>query len=279
MLSKQTYSFKLTYLKLHTHRSAWEACHVVFCAARSAYLNPVYLARAFKMSFEDIIIEIQNKLVLWMSVDPNYNNGVMKAKLWRELTTKLGIQRQFLYMLGFLKLGLHDAWYVFVVRHVWMCLKRFVESDTYSLLWCVNLPPNWRTRCDEWTNDTSTQIRHTFSCTRCANHDAWHITNTNHASCGPSFSSMIKMEQRSSLQCCKTTWKWFMRIRPKVGGNVLRTFPHLLQTHHSYMGMVIESLHSTTHSARLSFEAPLGIFSRAPWIFSEFLWGFSAIFL
>ncbi len=26
-----------------------------------------------------------------------------------------------------------------------------------------------------------------FSYTRCANHDAWRITNTNHASCGPSF--------------------------------------------------------------------------------------------
>ncbi len=64
--------------------------------------------------------------------------------------------------------------------------KRFVKSDTYSSLWCVNLPPNWRTRCDEWTNDTSTQVRHIFSYTRCANHDAWHITNTNHASCGPS---------------------------------------------------------------------------------------------
>ncbi len=65
--------------------------------------------------------------------------------------------------------------------------KSFVESDTYSLLWCVNLPPNWWTRCDEWTNDTFTHIRHIFSYTRCANHDAWHITNTNHASCGPSF--------------------------------------------------------------------------------------------
>ncbi len=38
--------------------------------------------------------------------------------------------------------------------------KRFVESDTYSLLWCVNLPLNRRTRCDEWTNGISTQIRH-----------------------------------------------------------------------------------------------------------------------
>ncbi len=66
--------------------------------------------------------------------------------------------------------------------------KRFVESDTYSLLWCVNLPSKWRTRCDEWTNDTSTQIRHMFSYTWCANHDTWRITNTNHASCGPSFS-------------------------------------------------------------------------------------------
>ncbi len=66
------------------------------------------------------------------------------------------------------------------------CLKRFVESDTYSLLWCVNLPPNWRTRCDEWTNDTFTQIRFIFSYTKCANHDAWHVTNTNHTWCGPS---------------------------------------------------------------------------------------------
>ncbi len=59
-----------------------------------------------------------------------------------------------------------------------MCLKRFFKSDTYSLLWCVNLPLNWRTRCDEWTNDTSTQIRHIFSYTRCLNHDASQIRTT-----------------------------------------------------------------------------------------------------
>ncbi len=93
---------------------------------------------------------------------------------------------------GNIKLGPRDVWYIFVVRHVWMCQKRFVVSDTYSLLWCVNLPPNWRTRCDEWMNDTPTQIRHIFSYTRCANHDAWRITNTNHTSCGPSLMS-VKM--------------------------------------------------------------------------------------
>ncbi len=101
----------------------------------------------------------------------------------------------------FLKLGPHDACYVFVVHHVWICLKRFVESDTYSLLWCVNLPPNWWTRCDEWTNDTSTQIRHIFSYTRCANHDAQRITNTNHASCGPSFTTQF-------------SWTWYFGRRP-----------------------------------------------------------------
>ncbi len=56
--------------------------------------------------------------------------------------------------------------------------KRFVQSDTYSLLWCVNLPPNWRTRCEEWTNDTSIQSRHIFSYTQCANHDASRIRTT-----------------------------------------------------------------------------------------------------
>ncbi len=76
--------------------------------------------------------------------------------------------------------------------------KRFVESDTYGLLWCVNLLPNWRTRCDEWTNDTSTQIRHIFSCTRCANHDTWRITNTNHASCGPSLIGARRTAVRSA---------------------------------------------------------------------------------
>ncbi len=91
------------------------------------------------------------------------------------------------YFVVAFKLGPHDVWYVFVVHHAWMCLKRFVKSDTYSLLWCVNLLPNWQTRCDEWTNDTSTQLRHIFSYIRCSNHDAWCITNTNHASCRPSF--------------------------------------------------------------------------------------------
>ncbi len=71
--------------------------------------------------------------------------------------------------------------------------KRFVESDIYSLLWCVNLPPNWQTRCDEWTNDTSTQLRHIFSYTRCANHNVWRITKTNHVSCGPSLRLCCKV--------------------------------------------------------------------------------------
>ncbi len=48
--------------------------------------------------------------------------------------------------------------------------KRFVESDIYSLLWCANLQPNWWTRCGEWTNETSTQIRNIFSYTRCTTH-------------------------------------------------------------------------------------------------------------
>ncbi len=81
--------------------------------------------------------------------------------------------------------------------------KRFVESDTYSLLWCVNLPLNWRTRCDAWTNDTSTQIRHFFSYTRCANHDAWRITNTNHASCGPSF--IIQRKYTKTFEKCSAS--------------------------------------------------------------------------
>ncbi len=106
------------------------------------------------------------------------------------------------------KMGPHDAWYVFVVCHVWMRLKRFVESDTYSLLWCVNLPPNWWTRCDEWTNDTSTRIRHIFSYTCCVNHDTWRITNTNHASCEPSF-----------------------RITPKLPNDCLHFVAHI---HHHY---------------------------------------------
>ncbi len=100
-----------------------------------------------------------------------------------------------------LKLGPHDAWYVFVVRHVWMCQKDS-SNLTHSLLWCVNLPPNWGTRCDEWTNDTSTQIRHIFSYTRCANHDIWLITNTNHASCGPSFRNIF------DYNCCILASVW-----------------------------------------------------------------------
>ncbi len=50
------------------------------------------------MLFEDIIFKIQSKPIPWMSADPNYKNWVMKAKLRRELATKLSIQGQFLYI-------------------------------------------------------------------------------------------------------------------------------------------------------------------------------------
>ena len=51
------------------------------------------------MSFEEIILKIQNKPVLWMSADPNYKNRLIKAKLWRELATKLGIEGKLLFIL------------------------------------------------------------------------------------------------------------------------------------------------------------------------------------
>lgn len=44
------------------------------------------------MSFEDIIVEIQDKPVLWKSADPNHRNRRMRAKLWAELETKLGTE-------------------------------------------------------------------------------------------------------------------------------------------------------------------------------------------
>ncbi len=87
-----------------THRTGRAARHFVFLAACSVNLKSVYLIRAFwsacKMSFEDIIIKIQNKPILWMPAHPNYKNWAMKAKLWRELATTLGIQGQFLYIQG-----------------------------------------------------------------------------------------------------------------------------------------------------------------------------------
>ncbi len=90
--------------------------------------------------------------------------------------------------------------------------KRFVESDPYNLLWCVNLMLNWRTRCDEWTNDTSTQIRQIFSYTRCANHHAWRIVNTNHASCGPSLRTFCSFF--AELFCKKTfSQDFYFRLR------------------------------------------------------------------
>ncbi len=77
-----------------------------------------------------------------------------------------------------LKLGSHNAWYVFVVRHVWMCQKDS-SNLTHTVCFDVSI---YRSIGET----DSTQIRHIFSYTRCANHDASCITNTNHASCGPS---------------------------------------------------------------------------------------------
>ncbi len=58
--------------------------------------------------------------------------------------------------------------------------KRFVESDTYSLLWCVNLLPNWRIRCDEWTNNIYSNYTHFFHThdARIMTHDASRIRTT-----------------------------------------------------------------------------------------------------
>ncbi len=40
------------------------------------------------------------------------------------------------------KLGQHDVWYVFMMHDVWMCLKRFVKSDTFT--WYENAPIGWK---------------------------------------------------------------------------------------------------------------------------------------
>ncbi len=99
--AEQTYFFKWMCPESCKHRAGRVACHFVFFAACSVNLKSVCLLRAFwsacKTSFEDII-KIQRKPIMWMSADPNYKNWVMKAKLWRELATKLGIQGQFLYI-------------------------------------------------------------------------------------------------------------------------------------------------------------------------------------
>ncbi len=73
-----------------------------------------------------------------------------------------------------------------VVCQFWKCLP------VGFALMCVNLPPTWQTRCDEWTNDTCTQITQISSYTRCTNHDASRITSMYHTLCGPSLTRLSK---------------------------------------------------------------------------------------
>ncbi len=86
------------------------------------------------------------QLSKYRSSDPT-NRGIQNSGWtgWSETTQAVMFS---------VKLGPHNAWYVFVVRHVWMCQKD--SSNLIHTVCCVNLPPNWQTRCDEWTNDTST---------------------------------------------------------------------------------------------------------------------------
>lgn len=44
------------------------------------------------MSFEEIISEIQNKPEIWLSSHSLNNNKIVKARVWRELSEKLGIE-------------------------------------------------------------------------------------------------------------------------------------------------------------------------------------------
>ncbi len=145
------------------------------------------------------------------------------------------------------KLGLHDAWYVFVMCNARMCKKQFVESGTYAS--CGNVPVGWKnlwfdecavywhplhdeSHSNTFSHSPNANIRrisinnrldeitnHRYSWSICAdvcqftanlanqmrrmnewhihsNHshffihtmrESWHITNTYHASCGPSW--------------------------------------------------------------------------------------------
>ncbi len=126
------------------------------------YKNLTIFARKFDAFYKKICQGLQENLIFVRRVD---NLG---RKIWKFFYKNLTI-----FAREFDVLGPYGAWYIFVVRDVWMCLKLFIESDTYSLLWWVNLPPNWRTRCDEWTNDTSTQT-HFFTHTM---REAWCMTH------------------------------------------------------------------------------------------------------
>ncbi len=109
--AEQTHSFKWTCPESHTYKAGRVACHFIFFTDCSINFKSVCLLSAFwsacQMSFEDIIIKIQSKSILWVSVDPNYKNWVIKVKLWWELATKLGIQGQFLYIQGGPKVSVH----------------------------------------------------------------------------------------------------------------------------------------------------------------------------
>ncbi len=75
------------------------------------------------------------------------------------------------------QLGLHDVWYVFVVRHVRMCQK-----DSSNLIHTVCFDVSIYRSIDEpdVTNDISTQIRHIFHThdARIMTHDASRIQTT-----------------------------------------------------------------------------------------------------
>ncbi len=100
--AEQTYSFVWMCPESRTHRRV--ACYFVFFAACGVDLKSVcvwaFWSACEMSSFEDIIIKIQSKPILWMSADPNFKNWVIKVKLYRESAKKLGIQGQFLYIQG-----------------------------------------------------------------------------------------------------------------------------------------------------------------------------------
>ncbi len=102
------------------------------------------------------------------------------------LSQMLTNQNQLYYIWAFLWIWVHTMRDTYSWCAMWECVRKIrqIWHIQFALMCQFTAQlANQMWRINEWH---ITQIRHIFSYTRCANHDAWRIANTNHASCGPS---------------------------------------------------------------------------------------------
>ncbi len=88
-------------------------------------------SQCFKENFEKNCCEISKRLKFFphfIRIFDNFLHKISPSFSWDFAC----------YIRYLVKLGPHDAWYVFAICNAWMRFKKFFESDTYTL--CGNAP-------------------------------------------------------------------------------------------------------------------------------------------